>query len=92
MRRPDSETATTRAGDAVLLVHSKCVRCAMVTHGFDDLTKEPRIMRTLVRENDGNLGVYALVEESGEICVGDRVTLLDPVIRGFPNLRERAAP
>ncbi len=60
----------------MLLVHSKCVWCALVTHGFDDLTKEPRIMRTLVRENDGNLGVFALVEEPGEIREGDRVTLL----------------
>ena len=65
-----------RVGDAVLSVHSKCIRCAMVTHGFADLPKAPQIMRTLVRENEGTLGVYALVEEPGEIRAGDRVTLL----------------
>ena len=36
-----------------------------------------KVMRTLVRESGGNLGVYASVETPGQARVGDRVELLD---------------
>jgi MOSC domain-containing protein YiiM len=48
----------------------------MTTHAFDDVPKDPQIMRTLVRENTQFLGVYANVVEPGEISVGDSVELL----------------
>ncbi len=66
-----------RVGSAVLAVKSTCIRCAMTTHGFADLPKDPRVMRTLVREADGNLGVYAMLDEPGEVRTGDPLTLLD---------------
>ena len=66
-----------RIGQTVLSIHSECIRCVMTTHGFADLPKDPRVMRTLVRKAGGNLGVYALVEEFGEIRRDDSVTLLD---------------
>ena len=49
----------------------------MTTHGFADLPEDPRVMRTLVKEAEGNLGVYATVEEPGEIRRADTVILLD---------------
>ena len=64
-------------GDVVIEVTVECPRCVMVTHGFDDLPKDPTIMRTLVRETEGNLGVYAKVGETGSIRVGDPVRLVD---------------
>jgi MOSC domain-containing protein YiiM len=48
----------------------------MTTHGFEDLAKDPSVMRALVRENNGNLGVYARPIKTGRIQVGDAVVLL----------------
>ena len=49
----------------------------MTTLPFDDLPKDPQIMRTLVRECDHNLGVYASVVASGEIAVGGAAEVAD---------------
>ena len=49
----------------------------MTTHGFDDLPKDPKIMRHLVKENSGNLGVYLSIEEPGVIALGDVIQWLD---------------
>ena len=49
----------------------------MTTHGFADLPKDPGIMRKLVKEAEGNLGVYAAIEAAGEVRRGDPIHLLD---------------
>jgi uncharacterized protein YcbX len=64
-------------GEAVLQITVECPRCVMTTHGFDDLPKDPGVMRALVREASGNLGVYATVAKPGRIKVGDALELLD---------------
>ena len=64
-------------GDAIVEVTVDCPRCVMTTHGFEDLPKDPAIMRALVRESGGNLGVYAKVEKPGLVHVGDSIELLD---------------
>ncbi len=64
-------------GEAILEVTVICPRCVMTTHGFADLPKDPTVMRALVREAGGNLGVYAKVEKPGRVCSGDLVVLLD---------------
>ena len=65
-----------RIGGATLRLTVECPRCVMVTHGFEDLDKDPRVMRSLVREAGGVLGVYGKVETPGEVRVGDPVELL----------------
>lgn len=64
-------------GEAVLRVVIRCPRCVMTTHGFDDLPKDPGVMRALVKETGGELGVYAEVETPGRVRVGDAVVRLD---------------
>jgi MOSC domain-containing protein len=65
-----------RIGKATLEVTIPCPRCVMTTHGFDDLPRDASIMRTLVREAEQKLGVYARVAEPGEVALGDTVELL----------------
>jgi uncharacterized protein YcbX len=65
-----------RIGTARLRVELRCPRCIMTTHGFDDLPRDPRVMRALVQHHGGDLGVYASVIEPGEMRVGDAVELL----------------
>jgi hypothetical protein len=66
-----------RVGGAVLLVTVACPRCVMTTHGFADLPKDPGVMRALVKEARGEMGIYATVEAGGPVHRGDAVALLE---------------
>ena len=66
-----------KVGSAVLKAEVVCPRCVVTTHGFEKLPKDPSIMRGLVKENNGNLGLYASVEEPGKISAGDKITRID---------------
>ena len=66
-----------RIGTAVVRATVVCPRCVMTTHGFEDLPKDPGVMRSLVRESGGELGVYATVETPGRLQLGDALELLD---------------
>lgn len=66
-----------RIGDVVIEAPMTCPRCVMTTHAFADLPRDPSVMRTLVSEADGNLGIYGTIVQPGEVRVGDPVELLD---------------
>jgi len=63
-------------GSAVLSIDMPCPRCIMTTHPVADVPKDPKIMRHLVKHNDGNLGVYARIIQPGVMSEGDTPQLL----------------
>ncbi len=65
-----------RIGDAVLAITIATMRCSMTTHATDELPKDTSVLRTIVRDADQNLGVYATVEQPGAVTVGDPVEVL----------------
>jgi uncharacterized protein YcbX len=67
---------TLRLGEVTVKMTLECPRCVMTTLDFDDLPKDPMIMRTLVREAGQKLGVYATIAVPGVVHVGDVVELV----------------
>lgn len=66
---------TLRIGEARLAVAAPCPRCVMITHPFADLPKDSALMRTVVREANQCVGVYARVETPGVVREGDEFAL-----------------
>ena len=65
-----------RLGDVELEVTAPCPRCVMVTRDFADLPADRQVLRTIVREADQNLGVYAHVTAPGDLRTDAPVELL----------------
>lgn len=67
---------TLSIGDHVRLkVSGPCARCVMTTLSQGDLPKDPGILRTALKHNHGNVGVYASVIQGGSIRRDDRIHL-----------------
>jgi len=64
-----------RIGNAELKCEIPTPRCGMTIQAQAGLEKEPGILRTIVRDADQNLGIYASVVSPGEVRVGDVVEL-----------------
>lgn len=68
-------SGTLTFGEAAVRVTLRDVRCAMLNLDPDRGTQDPQMMKTVVRLNDNNAGVYGTVVQAGRIRVGDRVKL-----------------
>jgi uncharacterized protein YcbX len=66
---------TLRIGAVELKCEIPTVRCGMTTHGQDGLPQDSSILRSIVKDADQNLGVYASVFATGEVSTGDAVEL-----------------
>jgi uncharacterized protein YcbX len=53
------------------------IRCAMPMHAQSGLPRDPSVLRTVVREADQCLGLYASVVETGRVDVGEPVEVTD---------------
>src|SRR5215216_5442708 len=65
-----------RMGDVELLCEIPCERCAMANNAQEGLPKDGSILRTIAKEANTNLGVYASVLKSGKARTGDIVELI----------------
>ncbi|MFM2415737.1 MAG: hypothetical protein RL385_460 [Pseudomonadota bacterium] len=66
-----------RLGEAELTCTVATPRCSMPTQAHSGLPKDPQILRTIVREAEQNLGVYAHVSRAGHVRVGDALMLVE---------------
>lgn len=62
-----------RLGGVELRCEIPTVRCGMTIQAQAEFPKDPSILRTIVKDADQNLGVYASVANGGEVRVGDVV-------------------
>ena len=65
-----------RIGGLTLKCEMPAPRCSMTIQAQAGLPKDPRVLRTIVKEAGQNLGMYASVESAGRVSVGDEVTLV----------------
>ncbi|MFA5454616.1 MAG: MOSC N-terminal beta barrel domain-containing protein [Sulfurimonas sp.] len=67
-------------GDEVILkIKESCPRCVMTTLEQDDLPKDINILKTIIKHNNGNLGIYADVVRGGIIKNNDLIQILEDV-------------
>jgi len=62
-----------RLGGVELKCEIPTPRCGMTIQAQAEFPKDPSILRTIVKDADQNLGVYASVITAGEIRIGDLV-------------------
>jgi uncharacterized protein len=67
---------TLRIGDAVATLQIPTARCSMIAQPQPGLPKDPQVLRTVVRDADQNLGIYATITTPGPVRVGDPVELV----------------
>jgi uncharacterized protein YcbX len=60
---------------AVLEGTEDCKRCALTTRAQGDLPSDPKILHTVMLENDTSAGIYAKVAKAGRIAVGDKIAV-----------------
>jgi uncharacterized protein len=65
--------AVVAVGPARVFVRKLTVRCVLPTRQQYGLPRDAQLFRTLLRERDGNLGVYANVRAPGRVRTGDAV-------------------
>ncbi|WP_307476354.1 MOSC domain-containing protein [Paenibacillus harenae] len=64
-------------GEVRLQIHSECERCSMITIDPDRLEKDSTLLRTVNEKLGLSFGVYASVEHTGRLAVGDAVYMTE---------------
>lgn len=60
----------------VVNVAMRDLRCVMINLDPDTAEKDPRVMKAAVRLNDNNAGAYGTVARTGQLSVGQSVSLI----------------
>ncbi len=51
-------------------------RCGMTTHAQEGIPRDPSVLRSIVKDADQKLGIYASVTQAGRVSIGDPVELV----------------
>ncbi len=62
-------------GDVVLHGEEETKRCGLTLISQPDIDEDPEILRSILRHNKRNFGIYCSVSKTGRIAVGDTVYL-----------------
>jgi uncharacterized protein len=62
--------------EVLIQITGPCPRCVMITLAQGDLPKDPDILKTAARKNEGHVGAYASIVQPGTIRVGDKLALI----------------
>jgi uncharacterized protein YcbX len=65
----------TATSGAVLEGTEDCKRCALTTRAQGDLPSDPKILHTVMLENNTSAGIYAKVSKPGCIALGDTISI-----------------
>jgi uncharacterized protein YcbX len=65
-----------RVGSVELKCEIPTVRCGMTIQAQKEFPKDPAILRSIVKDADQNLGIYANVSQAGQVKLGDKVELI----------------
>jgi uncharacterized protein YcbX len=60
---------------AVLEGTEDCQRCALTTRAQGALPSDPKILHTVMLENNTNAGIYAKVSKAGRVALGDSISV-----------------
>jgi hypothetical protein len=63
-------------GEVEMTISEPCRRCGFTIVAQDGLEDDPGILRTLIRHNAHNIGVYCTVDRPGRMKCGDEARLL----------------
>lgn len=63
--------------DVILKINQACPRCVMTTLEQNNFPKDLNILKTIIKNNNGNAGVYADVIQVGTIKVNDVIRIID---------------
>ncbi len=66
---------TIRIGGFAIRGEMRTIRCAMTMHPQVDLPRDPSVLRTIVRDADQCLGLYASIVATGIAAIGDPVSI-----------------
>jgi len=68
---------TLAIGNVLLKVTEPCPRCVMTTLPQGDLPRDIGILRTAVQKNDGHVGIYANIIQTGAIKCDDEIRVIE---------------
>lgn len=63
-------------GEVVVRGEMLTIRCAMPMHAQKDLRRDPSVLRTIVRESNQCVGLYASIAEAGRVRNDDPVRVV----------------